>query len=348
MVPELAALDDHAVQNAVCSSIWFAINWTRSVLNFFAFEKKEFYVSKVMQRLEDLSRLESLLLDETLDASPMFSIPGSVHATDAAATGKSKLGKPDPKKRGRPLKNAKDVDRESSIKSSFVPLQAEVLNILAFPNLLHDSSSDTPFESLAYDVKKLSRINLLFGLLAYSVETSCDLEKKKASSHWISTKRAAIDSNDWMSAHSPSKSSIGLLQDLSNGGVLSAAGSFACGFKNRVARICQSQEHNDESKHDDDPGANDAIEAMERHILSLYLRVVAAVVNHAFMESSKGDDECEDYSESISHLKQLILPLEGITLQVSSNKDALDKVEYQLMMVGLVIMLTCMCCMAAQ
>lgn len=348
MLSELSAIDDRAAQNAICCCLWYAINWTRSLLNFFASESKEYYVAKVMQRLEDLSRLEATLLEETLNVCPIFSVPGSVHAADLQTTGKGKL---EAKKRGRPPKSAKDSsDRASAIKNSFLPLQPEVLNILAFPRLLHDDavgsakSSDgasSPVETLPIKGEKLSRVGLLFSLLLSYLESCC---KKKAPSHWTAAiKTQSIESSSWMTSHSLAKSGDTLLSDLAKAGVLKAAGAFAREFVARIIRYQEASPTDEEETkqgNEGDDSADDTVKLMLKRILGDYLKIVAVVMNDGFVESSD-DNEGSNVRALIDHAEQLILAPDDRNASATDDDDDLKMVRWKAILVSFVANSNC-------
>jgi hypothetical protein len=335
VLSELSAIDDRASQNAICCCLWYAINWTRSLLNFFASESKDYYVAKVMQRLEDLSRLEATLFDETLGACPMFSVPGSAHATDLSTAGKGKL---EIKKRGRPPKVANDAStRASAIKNSFLPLQPEVLNILAFPRLLHDdaagltdSSDNTrlPVETLPIKEEKLSRVGLLFSLLLSYLESCC---KKKAPSHWAASKQLP-ESSSWKASHSLTKSDDMLLSDLVKAGVLNAAGAFAREFVARIIRYQESSpvvEEETKQSEEGDNSADETIKLMLKGILGDYLKIVAIVMNDGRVESSDDDDGSGSIA-FVNYAEQLILAQGDRSDTVADSDDDLKMVSRRL------------------
>lgn len=316
------------MQHAVCSSLWFAINWIRSVLNFFASETKDYYVGKVLQRLEDLSHLEAILADDVLPLCPTFGIPGSALSADMHGKGKTKslFGGSEVKKRGRPPKTTREpTDCSSGVKQSYLPLKPEVLNILTYPQLLGTcASGDQNEHETTSDRKRLACVELLFSLLSSYFESCCELDRKKVVPHWTNNKASQRESGDGFSTQVAVKTGAQLLCELESSGVLTASGTYARQFLANISEHQRLYAAAEESKSDEDAEAEAETKETSvplKRILSEYLKSVAIVATYGFRSNS--ENENSNARSLIIQLQHLMVPPED-HIQAASDPSGDD------------------------
>lgn len=287
VIQDVSGLDSN-VQHAICSTLWHAINWIRSILNFFACEQKEYYVAKVAERLENLSLLESILLEDILPSCPSFTPPGvastgmdslSLSVVKATSEGKKKAGRPSGKK-----KNASAEDRKLLIKQSFIALRPEVVRILTSPRLqpIVDGTTVEPTSGRHGNALPMETplVQFLFSLLEHHVQRCCSEEKKRKSLVGFWTKpssQSGVSNSEEFLEHQPEKQSVQeLLGGFHDSGVLDAAGRFA-------AHILAATEHGQAQAENEADEAKDGLEPrllQYKGILTEYLKIVTAAISY--------------------------------------------------------------------
>lgn len=246
VIEELSGLDTTA-QNAVCATIWHSVNWIRSILNFFACEKMDYYVTKVSERLENLLMLESILLDELLPVCRSFSPVGLSNAAESLAhSGGGKLL--EMKKVGRPSSKSSPVaaatDRRSFIQKSFLPLRPEVVSILTSPRLLSVVTC-TKSSATSDTASIMPIVGFLFHLLGSHMQKGVQSEASKSSSPFFRGKRAgdAKTSKYDLLVHEMEFMSAGpFLSNLLEAGILDAAGNYARHLLNTATQTQEEAE----------------------------------------------------------------------------------------------------------
>lgn len=318
MLQELSGLEV-AAQNAVCSTLWHGINWIRSILNFFACEKKEYYAAKVAERLENLSLLESILLDEILPSCPSFSPPGgsSIGMDSSSSSGKSASdGK---KKAGRPLGKKKlsgIEDRKLLIRQSFIAMRPEVVSILTSPRLQPGTGvSMDPLSQDTAQTLEIPLIQILFSLLEHHVQKSCSEEKKRKSltAFWnkAASQSGASKSEEILEHQNEVQSAPKLLQGFFASGVLDAAGRFAA----HILGETESDQARGESQAGEEAEQSNSEPRLQecKNILVDYLQTVSAAISYG-IDNGESTDSGPDL-QKVQQLQALILP-------------TVDRVEY--------------------
>lgn len=308
-----------AAQNAVCSTLWHGINWIRSILNFFACEKKEYYAAKVAERLENLSLLESILLDEVLPLCPSFAPPGSstvgmdssLSSAKSANDGKKKAGRPPGKKKISGIE-----DRKLLIRQSFIAMRPEVVSILTSPRLQPGTgvSMDLLSQGTAQALE-IPLIQILFSLLEHHVQKSCSEEKKRKSltAFWnkVSGPSGASKCEEILEHQSEVQSAPKILQGFFESRVLDAAGRFAV----HIFEVTESDQARGESQAGEEAKQANQESRLEecKVILVDYLHTVSTVVSYG-IDTGESADPSPD-PQKIQQLQALILP-------------TVDRVEY--------------------
>ncbi|RLN94363.1 hypothetical protein BBJ28_00012762 [Nothophytophthora sp. Chile5] len=325
---ELSALD-RSVQNAVCTTLWHAINWVRSIINFFCTEAKNYYVAKTTERLENLSRLETILLDEVLPSCPAFAIPrlsgGGIDQHQSFGKTKSLFDPTERKKPGRPPKVSTTVDRATLVKKSFLPLKSEVISILAFPRVLdsvirggsNDRLETAGGERSSGFALKTVRIELLFSLFRYHMDWCAGEEKPKSSFSWGTVAHTSGWKENVLAHDVASKSSSKLLAELSTAGVLNATEKYASHFLAVIKEHGEdeSASEGEETKEGDQPAPSTSL---VKRILCEYLEIVVLFLN------SKNDPAAD-----VVHVQQLqsfLLPESERAEYTSSDSNSLIKI----------------------
>lgn len=346
VLQELSGLDA-SVQNAVCLTLWHGINWIRSILNFFAYEKTEYYAAKVAERLENLSLLESILLDEALPACLSFQPPGSASSPSTAAAmtgadtvksagdGKKKPGRPPGKKRVSSLD-----DRKLAVQQSFVPLKPEVVSVLTSPRLQPRTgvSMDPLSQDAASSELEVPLIQILFALLEHHVQRSCNDEKKRKTAPGFWTKAASSAFDDVLVHESDAQTAQELLDGFFKSGVLNAAGQFAAHIlsitERDQRRLSADAEGNGDGGVPSDTADHSALETQLdecKRVLIAYLRVVAAVIAHdvSSCDASAAEDDGPD-PHRVQRLQALLLPQDDRIEYVASDATAFQQVRPRL------------------
>lgn len=300
---------ESAAQNAVCSTLWHGINWIRSILNFFACEKKEYYAAKVAERLENLSLLESILLDEVLPSCPSFSPPGSSTigmdslsaSAKSASDGKKKPGRPPGKKKLSGIE-----DRKLLIRQSFIAMRPEVVSILTSPRLQPRSGvSMDPLSQGTAQTLEVPLIQILFSLLEHHVQKSCSEEKKRKSlSAFWNKASGASKSEEILEHQSEVQSAPKLLQGFFESGVLAAAGRFAV----HIFGVTESEQARGEPcQAGEEPTQTHPEHRLEecKSILVDYLHTVSAVLSYGIDTGESADPGPEP--QKVQQLQALIL-----------------------------------------
>lgn len=248
VIEEISGLDTTA-QNAVCATIWHAVNWIRSILNFFACEKTDYYVTKVSERLENLLMLESILLDELIPVCLSFSPVGLSSTSESIAhSGHGKLL--EAKKVGRPSSKSSPVvaatDRRSFILKSFLPLWPEVISILTSPRIL---SVVTSAQSSAANgsASTMPIVGFLFHLLRSHVQTCVQGEASKNPTASFRGKRPgdAKSGKYELLVHEMELVTAGpFILNLLESGVLDATGNYA---RQLLSSATQTQEADEDT-----------------------------------------------------------------------------------------------------
>lgn len=330
VLQDLSALETSA-QNAVCLTLWHGINWIRSILNFFAYEKKEYYAVKVAERLENLSLLESILLDEAVPACPSFRPPGGAATMSEVAPPSAKLAGDGKKKAGRPAGKKKlsgVEDRKLAIKQSFVPMKPEVVSILKSARLQpRGSVSMDPMSQDASSALEMPLIRILFSLLEHHVQRSCSDEKKRKFSAGFWSKGSGLSSvtssEDILEHHSNVQSVRELLAGFRKSEVLDAAGRFAAHIVDAADQVQTRL-------------ASDAVDVFDRESLETqlkectcvlvdYLKVVATVLSYGIDSGEASDSETG--TEKIQQLQELILPVSDRVEYREKDPDVLQQVR---------------------
>lgn len=335
MLQDLSALET-STQNAVCLTLWHGINWIRSVLNFFAFETKEYYAVKVAERLENLSLLESVLLDEAVPSCPAFRPPGaSTILSEAASATSTKLAGDGKKKAGRPPGKKKATggdERKLAIRQSFVVLKPEVLSILKSARLQPRARvSMNPLSQDASGSLEMPLVRILFSLLEHHVQRSCSEDKKRRSTvggFWAkgsssATLSAPSRSEDILEHCSSALGIRDLLAKLQASAVLDAAGRLAAHIVG-VADRAQAQLASDA----DDAFDRESLEAQlveYKAVLVDYLKVVGAVLSYD-LDGAEASS-AEPNLHKLQQLQELVLPAEDRIEYREEDPDLLQQVR---------------------
>ncbi|DAZ98829.1 TPA: hypothetical protein N0F65_000985, partial [Lagenidium giganteum] len=290
-LPEKSIMDDFAgldssVQNAVCCAFWHAINWIRSLVNFFVQEKADYYVQNTTKRLHDLLDLEKTLVDECVVINRTFTAPSESGMVFAAAA------TPIVKKRGRPPKSEQHHS-SASLTESFVPLKTRVVDILAFPVGLqgvHDSSTSKEHRGGLLTQKSVC---FLLQLLRQHVELSESALKQTRGFAW-----AKPSGGGPAKMHESYQTPAAIFSHAMVMGVFRAAGKFATIVLSGLPTQAEAE---------DDEQAIPTVDPLSLSLLEEYLRLAAKVIEIHIDQSSS----IKATPALTSQLQALLLPDEA-------------------------------------
>ncbi|RLN97114.1 hypothetical protein BBJ28_00020000 [Nothophytophthora sp. Chile5] len=283
---------------------------------------------------KNLSRLETILLDEVLPFCPAFAVPrlsgGGIDQHQSFGKTKSLFDPTERKKPGRPPKVSATVDRATLVKKSFLPLKSEVISILAFPRVLDSvirGGSSDRLETAGGErsngfALKTVRIELLFSLFRYHMDWCSGEEKPKSSFSWGTVAHTSGRKENVLAHDVASKSSSRLLAELSTAGVLNAAEKYACHFLAVIKEHGEdeSASEDEETKEGDQPAPSTSL---VKRILCEYLEIMVLFLNHE-RGASKNDPAADVIH--VQQLQSLLLPESERAEYTSSDSSSLIKV----------------------